>query len=162
MAIDSKGTYPALPSKILRLQDNPITLLLVAGGIDHWVFVRDRMTQQRNTDELCREIARLLDEEMTEMNQAYGRVYCFENQQPVRYRIDRPLGAMATMWSKGPLLDIDTLGHPIHAEAARRFATVAVLNGVDCASALRWAIMSRMPDPDLADPIAEATITLNG
>jgi len=140
LAIESKGTGPWLPSKLIRLQDKPAFRLLATGGTEHWGDVCKGYAHKLTLGEACGEIVRLLEACMGPKNQAFGLLCGYNDGQPACYRINRSIGASCTTSILEPLTPgcIQPIGCLHH--KAIILAQRAIRQGHSISQALRDAI----------------------
>ena len=88
-ASPSVCTTSALTCKIVELQRKPEMLLLVAGGLNHWLDVVLKFQKQNSLEDAAERVWLLLDECTSRGNQAFGRLFGYQSGMAHLCRIDR-------------------------------------------------------------------------
>ena len=153
------GTKRVLDSKVLSLQAKPPLALAIAGGLDHWAYVKWQHESQVDIHRAAAAIATLLDNCMTEENQAYGLLCGYEAGTPICYRINRPCDKHSTdLTLEDVRSTVQPLGHPKYAAAAREHALKKIKFGMPSLPAMVEGIENQIPSPVTKWPVTQCTL----
>ena len=165
LAIESQGlptagslsTHQAallINSKILELQSEPEIVALVAGGLEHWLYVATKYSKQSCVTAAAHEVVSLLNSCMCPHNQAFGIICGYSDGVAKCYRVNREQHVSKTeLLEDVSLKEVQCLGFHEYAKLAKDDASNAINNKIPPLLALIDAIQRQFPKPNIRPPI---------
>ena len=146
MVVESKGLFESgLESKVKRIQERPLMMIVFTGYLDYWRYTFDQYTPCKSFQDAAEQIAGHIhafsNQTPPHWDVAFCRLCGYENGQPVVYKVDWVRGKDAAI-EEVDLIEglVVPIGCVSHAIPGAEMATGLLRQGMSPEAALRQSI----------------------